>query len=204
MESETFTLRKKFLEEFYKDRVKLVYSVISFCQDGVIDLNDPEEVLNFKTYVEFYEDDLNINTKEVYKLIKLLIYYLYSITYKKKFVRENLFLFTENIIIKYRFLTDYTTNTKINTDIHIDYFNDYEGDNLLEYYNEKKLSENQVVNSLFYLKIFLKTFYVFESYEDYVASLEKLEENNEVRVNRPEKEHVVKKIINSSQTFKNQ
>ena len=106
MDPKTFALRKKILEEFYKDRLKLIYSDISIRQNGIIDLNIPRELLIFNSNIIFCEDDLNINTKEVFKLIKPLIYYLYSVTYKKKFVRENLFLFTENIIIKYKFLVE--------------------------------------------------------------------------------------------------
>ena len=211
MDPETFALRKIFLEEFYKDRLKLIYSDISIRQNGIIDLNIPGELLIFNSNIIFCEDDLNINTKEVFKLIKPLIYYLYSVTYKKKFVRENLFLFTENIIIKYKFLVDHTDN-KVNIDININLGNMEEDNNFLKYYNEKELSENQAVNSLYYLKVGLKTYYDFENYEDYITSIGELEENgeldNELLINRLNWRSVTfqesddEKIINSSQTFK--
>ena len=125
MDSETFTLRKKFLEEFYKDRVKLTNSKITISQDGFTDLDliDYMDGFSFKTCVKFIDiDDLNIDIKDVHRLIKPLIYYLYSITYKTKFLREKLLLFTERIIINYKFHVDYVT-TKVNTDIHTDYYN---------------------------------------------------------------------------------
>ena len=94
MDPETFTLRKKFLEDFFSGKVKLINSKITIPQDGFIDfsLMDYTEGLSFKTYAKFVDidyldiDDLNIDIKEVYKLIKPFIYYLYSVTYKKKFL----------------------------------------------------------------------------------------------------------------------
>ena len=53
---------------------------------------------------------------------------------------------------------------------------------------------------MFYLEISLDTFYVFDSYEDYVLSIEELEENGEVFVNTQTRESEEK--IKSSQTFK--
>ena len=214
MDPEIVALRKNFLEEFYKDNIKLIYSDISIRQNGIINLSIPEELLIFNSNIIFYEDDLNINTKEVFKLIKPLIYYLYSITYKKKFIRENLFLFTENIIIKYKFLVGNTDN-KVNIDIKNNSLANMEEDNsFLKYYNEKELSENQAVNSLYYLKVGLKTYYDFENYENYITSIEELEENGELdseliinRLNQgsvtfQESDDEEENIINSSQTFK--
>ena len=85
------------------------------------------------------------------------------------------------------------TDNKVNIDININLGNMEEDNNFLKYYNEKELSENQAVNSLYYLKVGLKTYYDFESYEDYITSIGELEENNEVRVNRLENKHIVKK-----------
>ena len=218
MDSETFTLRKKFLEEFYKDRVKLTNSKITISQDGFTDLSliDYMDGLSFKTCVKLDAiddlniDDLNIDIKDVHRLIKPLIYYLYSITYKTKFLREKLLLYTERIIINYKFHVDYVT-TKVNTDIHTDCYNyDSLGDfSFLECYNEKELSESHAVNSvdnthLYYLEIVLNTYYVFDNYEDYITLIGELEENGEIVVNSQprDSENKEEKIINSSQTFK--
>ena len=203
MDSETFTLRKNFLEEFYKDRVKLINSKITIHQDDNINLIDPTEGLSFKTCVKFVAIDI----KEVYKLIKPLIYYLYSVTYKMKFLREKP-LFTERIIINYKFRVDYVI-TKVNTDIHTDYYNydSVEDFSFLEYYNEKELSKSHAVNfvdnaHLYYLEIVLNTFYVFDNYEDYITSIGELEENGEVDINAQTSENKEEKIINSFQSFK--
>ena len=107
---------------------------------------DYTEGLSFKTCVKFDAnddlniDDLNIDIKEVYKLIKPFIYYLFSVTYKKKFLQGKP-LFTERIIINYKFCVGDVT-TKVNTDINTDHYN-YESlvnFSFLEYYNEKELS----------------------------------------------------------------
>ena len=113
MEPKTFTLRKKFLEEFFKERVKLIGGIIT------INLNDDVEGCSFKTCVKFAA---NLNVKEVYKLIKPLIYYLYSITYKTMFLREKLFLFTDEIVIYYKFNANHSIIT-VHTDIHTSYSN---------------------------------------------------------------------------------
>ena len=200
MDPETFALRKNFLEEFLKERVKLFYANIT------INLNEYVEGCSFKTCVKFAAFRyLNINTKEVYKLIKQLIYYLYSITYKTKILREKLLLFTEGIVINYKFNANHNITT-VNTDIHTNNYSDsLEDSSFLKFYNEKELSESHTINIannlyLFYLEISLDTFYVFDSYEDYVLSIEELEENGEVFVNTQTRKSEEK--INSSQTFK--
>ena len=209
MDPETFTLRKKFLEEFLKERVKLINNKITISQDGSVDfsLMDYTEVLYFKTRAEF--DDLNIDIKEVYKLIKPFIYYLFSVTCKKKFLQGKPF-FAEGIIIKYNFCVGCTT-IKVNMDIGIDRY-DYESlvpFSFLECYNEKELSESHTVNPVYnthsyYLEIVLKTFYVFHSYDEYFSSIGELEENREIVVNSQprDSDDEEEKIINSSQTFK--
>ena len=212
MESETFTLRKKILEEFLKERVKLTNSKITISQDGFtdFDLIDYIDDFSFKTCVRFAAiDDLNIDIKDVYKLIKPLIYYLYSITYKTKFLREKLLLFTDRIIINYKFNGNHNLIT-VNTDIHTNNYSDSLDDSsFLKFYNEKKLSESNAANymddtHLYYLEISLHTFYVFDSYEDYVLLIEQSEENGEIVLySQPrDSEDEEEKIINSSQTFK--
>ena len=198
MDPKTFTLRKNFLEEFFKERVKLIGGIIT------INLIDNIEGCSFKTCVKFAA---NLNVKEVYKLIKPLIYYLYSITYKTMFLREKLLLFTDEIVIYYKFNANHSIIT-VHTDIHTSYSNysdPLEDGSFLEFYNEKELSESHTINIadnlyLFNLEIVLNTFYVCDSYEDYVLSFEELEENGEAFVNTQTRESEEKN--NSSQTFK--
>ena len=95
LDRKTFTLRKKFLEEFLKKRVKLSSIYINISQNGFINFNvfDYIDNLPFKTFVvldnrRFLNNDhLNIHVKEVYKLIKPFIYYLFSVTYKTMFLQ---------------------------------------------------------------------------------------------------------------------
>ena len=229
MDPETFTTRKNFLEEFFKKRVKLTNTKITISQDGFIDFDymDYTDLLFFKTCAELYNiDDLNIDIKEVYKLIKPFIYYLFSVTSKKKFLQRKPLLI-DNIIIEYRFYVGDVT-TKINMDIDTG-TGDYHYDSqlrfsFLEHYNEKELSDSHVVNSvnnvnLSYFGIDLRTFYAFNNYDDYVSSIGELEENGEIVVNsQPRYSEEIReivanlrlrdnddeeeKIINSSQTFK--
>ena len=87
MDCETFTLRKNILEEFLKERVKLITPKITFDQNIITDseIMDYVEGICFITNAK-YPYNLNIDVKEVYKLIKPFIYYLFSVTYKKKFL----------------------------------------------------------------------------------------------------------------------
>ena len=199
MDSETFTLRKNFLKEFLKERVKLIGGNIT------INLVDDIEGCYFKTCAKFAAIHyLNINTKEVFKLIKPLIYYLYSITYKTMFLREKLLLFADEIVVCYKFNANHCTTT-VHTDIHTSYSDPLEHGSFLEFYNEKELSESHTINIvdnlyLFYLEIVLNTFYVCVSYKDYITSIRELEENGEAFVNTQTRESEEK--INSSQSFK--
>ena len=228
MDHETFTLRKKFLEEFLKERVKLINTNIDISQSSFIDFNvmDYVDNLSFKTCVIFNtyrllnNNHLNIDVKEVYKLIKPFIYYLFSVTYKEKFLQGKLLL-TEKIKIKYSFRVDDDATTTVDKEILTDYY-DYEtlaDFSFLEYYNEKGLSKNYAGNSvnIHYLHIFLHTFYVFLNYDEYVSSVGELEERGEIFVSSRMRLREIadnsqsedssddddeEKIINSSQTFK--
>ena len=71
MDPETFALRKNFLEEFLKERVKLI------CGNITINLNEYVEGCSFKRCVKFAAFRyLNINTKEVYSFYEKNFFYL--------------------------------------------------------------------------------------------------------------------------------
>ena len=74
MDSETFTMRKNFLEEFYKERVKFNISKIEIHQDNP-EINIYEHVNNifFKTHINFTSKKFLI--REFYKHIKPIICY---------------------------------------------------------------------------------------------------------------------------------
>ena len=85
MDPKTFALRKKFLEEFLKERVKLnEYENLDIITTNLFRDNK----ITLYSDIEFC-DSYGFNIKKVYSILKPLIYYLYSITYKRKFLREH-------------------------------------------------------------------------------------------------------------------
>ena len=113
------------------------------------------------------------------------------------FLREKLFLFTDGFEIKYGFHNNHIT-TSVKTNIYTSLYDN----NFLKFYNGKELSESHTINGenkINYLEIYLYTFYVLDSYDDYLLSIEELEEN-EGAFNTQTRESEEK--IKSSQTFK--
>ena len=221
MDPETFTLRKKFLEEFYKDRVKLN-------EYKNLDINTTnlfrDNIITLYSDIKFC-GSYGFNIKKVYSILKPLIYYLYSTTYKRKFVREN-FLIVNRILIRYSFNFRGCEDTDINvsTMLHFERPEENEPDkDFLKNHDEEELSRNHAIEGkeglyMFKLKIQLRTFYKFDNEGDYILSLIELEENgeldNELLINRLNRRSVAfqesdsdedsddEKIINSSQSFK--
>ena len=98
MESETFEMRKQFLEEFYnEDRIKFLRA----CR--VIEVGDftaHNRRFNNNFYIDtvvYFEKKL---LKNYYKFLKPFIYFLYSFTYREKFLQDSI-LFIQNKQIKY-------------------------------------------------------------------------------------------------------
>ena len=97
MDPETFSMRKKFLEEFYnEDRVNF----LSDRRD--IEVNDPRRNMRFN--YEFYIDTevfFKIRKFKNYdKFLKSFLYFLYSYTYREKFLQDFILLL-ESIKIRY-------------------------------------------------------------------------------------------------------
>ena len=190
MDYETFTLRKIILEEFYKSRIKLVY-YNDITIEKETDINS--DVLNngiiFKTNVKvFNRRNLNITTRDVYKLLKPFVYYLFSLTYKKKFVREKTRLFTESINIYFSYHSITSTTIFVHSDINIGFSIEPTEDNsFLEDYDVESFYEDSKIKSLdnnyiHYIEVNLRTYYVFENYEDYIETVADLEENGEIDI----------------------
>ena len=221
MDSETFTPRKNFLEEFYKDRVKLnEYENLDINTANLFSGN----IITLCSGIEFY-GSYGFNIKKVYIILKPLIYYLYSTTYKRKFVRE-IFLIVNRILIRYSFYFRGCEDTNINVSTMLHFVQPGENEpnkDFLKNYNEKELNRNHAIEGkeglyMFELKIELRTFYKFDNEGDYILSLIELEENGELddellidRLNRrsvtfqesdSDEDSDDEKIINSSQTFK--
>ena len=194
------------LEEFYKNRAKpIYYNDITFEQETDINSDILSNGIVFRTSVKvFNRGNLNVTTKEVYKFLKPFVYYLFSLTHKKKFVREGLKLFTESINIYYSYHSINSTTISVNSDIDVGFSNDpFEDNSFLEDYDEESFNEDSNIKSLdngyiHYLEVNLRTYYDFENYEDYIEAVGELEENGEIAVIDNEEE----KTINSSQVFK--
>ena len=208
MDRETFALRKIILEEFYKNRIKLVYyDDITIEQETDINPDILTNGIVFKTNVKVFNCNiLNITTKEVYKLLKPFVYYLFSLTYKRKFVREETRLFNESINIYFSYHSITSTTISVNSEINIGFsIEPFEDNSFLEDYDVESFYEDSKIKSLdndyiHYLELNLRTYYVFENYEDYIETVADLEENGEIDITDNEEE----KIINSSQVFKSE
>ena len=96
MDCETFALRKKFLEKFYKDRVDPINMRMSIYPEDCSD-----NKLYISSNIEFYGSNYINTSKKVYNTLKPLIYYLYRTTYKSKFIREKFLIVGRISILKW-------------------------------------------------------------------------------------------------------
>ena len=154
MNSETFTMRKNLLEEFYKERTKLNINKIEIYQDSPeISINEYENNIFFKTHINFTNKEFLIS--DVYKHLKPIIYYAYSYTIKKKFFRENFILIEDDTVIKYNFENDnnevYIKNLEVVLNTHydfqdVDYDFYFEALGELEENNELVVSHTEPIN----------------------------------------------------------
>ena len=191
MDPETFIMRKKFLEEFYNiDRVNF----LNACKVITVE--------NFTAHNRRFDGNFSIDT-EVYlkkevlknycKFLKPLIYFLYSFTYREKFL-QNSILIIQNIQINYYYNNPFESN----------HFNGClsflfilsESTNL-NFLNRIKI--NNYVKGINEIKIKLLTFYYNINYDQYITLGGIIEDinDNEEAMNEI-------KIINSTQTFKSE
>ena len=154
MDSEKFAMRKKILEEFYKERIKFNISKIEIHQDNP-EINIYEHVNNifFKTHINFTNNKFLI--REFYKHLKPIICYAYSYTIRKKFFHENFILIEDNTIINYSFEDDnnelYIKNLEVILTTHYDFQDEdygfyFEALAELEQNNELLLSTTEPIN----------------------------------------------------------
>ena len=108
MESETFKMRKQFLEEFYNiDRIKFLrgceIEITNDERNTYFERFDGGNSFKFETNVLFVNPynriNFNISFKNFYKLLKPFVYFLYSITHHEKFLKDYILTF-ERIEIK--------------------------------------------------------------------------------------------------------
>ena len=201
MDPEMFTINKIILEEFYKNRTQFIYNNdITIEQETGIYSDILSNGIIFRTSVKVYNHtNLNITTKEVHKFLKPFIYYLFSLTYKKKFVREGLKLFTESINIFYSYHSINSNTISVNRNIDIGFSSNlFDDNNFIEDYDVESSNRSLATGYIHYLKVNLRTYYDFENYEDYIEAVANLEENGEIVVIDNEEE----KTINTTQVFK--
>ena len=154
MDSETFTIRKNLLEEFYKERLKFNISKIEIHQDNPeINIYEHVNTISFKTHVNFTSNKFLI--REFYKHLKPIICFAYSYTIYKKFFRENFILIEDNTIINYSFEDNnneiYIKNLEVVLTTHYDFQDEdyafyFEALGELEQNNELLLSNTEPIN----------------------------------------------------------
>ena len=202
MDSEMFTMRKNFLEEFY-DQIRIRFLRVSFIyirndtENNIYDIEDNIFHIKSSACICNEYSSIDINIKDVNKLIKPFIYYLYSVTYHKNFLHDQL-LFIDKVIIGY----SYDTN-------HYDYYVDHmieitqdthsEANNFLKFINIEKVNEGLNFN-LDCIRIGLNTIYEFENHLQYTMYVVELDDNK-IGYNTPRNND---KIINSTQIFKSE
>ena len=102
MNAETFTERKKLLEEFYKRRIQFNISNIEIIQaDPDISIYSYMDNIHFKTYITFTEDMFLMGN--LYSNLKPIIHYALSYTILRKFYNTNFTLTEDNTIINYNY-----------------------------------------------------------------------------------------------------
>ena len=192
MDPKTFTINKIILEEFYKNRIKHNNDITFEQETGITSNIFNNEGIIFRTRIKLF----GVSTNEVYKFLKPLVYYLFSLTYKKKFVKEEVKLFAESINIYYNYHSTNSNTISVNRSIDIGFNSD--DNSFLEYYDDEGFNEFLDNDYIHNLEVNLKTNYDFENYEDYIEAIGKLEENGEIVVIDNEEDVV----INDFQVFK--
>ena len=213
MRSETFEMRKQFLEEFYnEDRIRF----LSACRNIYIKndhlLNSMNErIFLFETEVVFSLEFINL-FKTFCNLLKPFVYFLYSITYYKKFLQGKLLFFDK---LEIRYGKDVINEDEMgNFVVHFNISNaiippDCENFNFLKSIKIKDFL-NESVKGLIYLNMKIKTKYLninrsqyrrLEGIENTISYVDMDDINN---IEEAIDEMNENKIINSSQTFKSE
>ena len=207
MDPETFILRKQFLDEFYnEDRIKFLRACrrINIKNDHLLNsLHD--RVFLFETEVIFNLEICHL-FENFCNLIKPFVYFLYSITYHKKFLRGHLLFFNKLEVqysksaIEEREIGDYTVYFDISNGFLPPDCEDF------KFLKTIKIKDflNGSVKRLTYLNVKLKTKYLNISRSEYrflggigntinYADMSDINDNEEA-MNED-------KIINSTKTF---
>ena len=200
MESETFKMRKQFLEDFYnEDRVNF----LSACRViAVGDFTAHNRIFNDIFYIDtqmnFKKPYSRSHTpfKNYYKLLKPLIYFLYSYTYREKFLQDYT-LFLNHVKITYE-NNNSTEEGDFNASLSFPSLrNNYEGFNFL-----KDIKINDYTKGINEIRLKLLTRYVNINYDQYITLGGIIENINDEEDEEDEEEWI--KIINSTKIFKSE
>ena len=197
MESETFKMRKRFLGDFFdKDRVEF------FKHCGEINIG------NFQLHNTRFNGTFMIDTEIIFKkpyirspfknycvFLKPFIYFLYSVTYQEKFLRDSI-LFLNGLKISF-----YNDNSDFSAFLYFPSLRyNYEGFNFLN-----QIRINDYTKGIYTINIKLLTSYRNISLgQYYLLKRFDIEDEEEPEEEPEEPEYIQNEtpIINSSQSFK--
>ena len=192
MESETFKMRKQFLEDFFdKDRVEfLKHGSEIFIGNFQLHNTRFNGTFMIDTEIIFKKPYIRSPFKNYYVFLKPLIYFLYSVTYEERFLEDSI-LFLNGLKISF-----YNNNSDFNAYLSFpSLHNNYERFNFL---NQIRINDH--TKGIYTINIKLLTSYRNISLGQYnlLRSFD-IEDEEE-----PEPEDIQNeaRIINSSQSFK--
>ena len=192
MESETFKMRKLFLEDFFnKDRVEfLKHGSEIFIGNFQLHNTRFNGTFMIDTEIFFKKPYIRSPFKNYYVFLKPLIYFLYSVTYQEKFLEDSI-LFLNGLKISY-----HNNNYDFNASLYFPSLrNNYEGFNFL---NQIRIED--YTKGIYNISIKLLTCYRNISLGQYnlLRSFDIEGEPEQDSEEEPEEA----RIINSSQSFK--
>ena len=189
MESETFKMRKKFLGDFFdKDRVKF------FKHCGEIFIGNPafhntrfNGSFMIDTEIYFKKSHVTTPFKNYCVFLKPFIYFLYSVTYQEKFLRDSMLFLNFVKISYYNQLSDFNASLSFPS-----LRTNYEGFNFL---NQIRINDH--TKGIYKINIKLLTCYHNISLGQYYL-LGGIKDEPEREIDENEEP----RIINASQSFK--
>ena len=194
MESETFKMRKRFLEDFFdKDRVEfLKHGSEIFIGNFQLHNTRFNGTFMIDTEIIFKKPYIRSPFKNYYVFLKPLIYFLYSVTYEERFLEDSI-LFLNGLKISF-----YNNNSDFNAYLSFpSLHNNYERFNFL---NQIRINDH--TKGIYTINIKLLTSYRNISLGQYnlLRSFDIEDEPEQ----EPEEEYIQNeaRIINSSQSFK--
>ena len=196
MESETFKMRKRFLEDFFnKDRVEfLKHGSEIFIGNFELHNTRFNGTFMIDTEIIFKKPYIRSPFKNYYVFLKPLIYFLYSVTYEERFLEDSI-LFLNGLKISF-----YNNNSDFNASLSFPSLrNNYEGFNFL---NQIRIED--YTKGIYKINIKLLTSYRNISLGQYnlLRSFDIEDEEEEEEPEEPEYIQNETPIINSSKSFK--